>query len=231
MKKSIFFLMAIIIWCATAQADELLRFNQTNFDGWTYTCPGTELSTDLISHNRVYLYKDGEVDYTLVSPLFNIEGITGLEIEVRAYSTNFDDPDYNASLGSPTVELLDADGNVLQSKENKFTTKELERNFTVSFAVGNMEQKNICLRMACWDATMVTALSARRIIINSSTEVVEPVAGDVNGDGSCTSSDVTALYNYILYNDSSAVVNGDQNGDGSITSSDVTAVYNIILGL
>lgn len=56
-------------------------------------------------------------------------------------------------------------------------------------------------------------------------------AGDVNGDGSCTSSDVTALYNYILYNDNSAIVNGDQNGDGSITSSDVTAVYNIILGL
>lgn len=57
------------------------------------------------------------------------------------------------------------------------------------------------------------------------------VAGDVNGDGVCTASDVTALYNFILYNDSSAIVSGDQNGDGSITASDVTAVYNIILGL
>lgn len=56
------------------------------------------------------------------------------------------------------------------------------------------------------------------------------IKGDVNGDGSCTSSDVTALYNLILYNDNSAIVNGDQNGDGAITSSDVTAVYNIILG-
>ena len=57
------------------------------------------------------------------------------------------------------------------------------------------------------------------------------VAGDVNGDGECTGSDVTALYNYILYNDSSAIVTGDQNGDGEITGSDVTAVYNIILGV
>jgi|GEM_PF-7000390 len=57
------------------------------------------------------------------------------------------------------------------------------------------------------------------------------VLGDVNGDGECTGSDVTALYNYILYNDSSSIVNGDQNGDGQITGSDVTAVYNIILGL
>lgn len=56
------------------------------------------------------------------------------------------------------------------------------------------------------------------------------VAGDVNGDGECTASDVTALYNLILYNDASSIVNGDQNGDGTITASDVTAVYNIILG-
>ncbi len=54
---------------------------------------------------------------------------------------------------------------------------------------------------------------------------------DVNGDGEVTGSDVTALYNYLLFNDASAVVNGDQNGDGDITGSDVTAVYNILLGL
>ena len=58
-----------------------------------------------------------------------------------------------------------------------------------------------------------------------------PIAGDVNGDGECTGSDVTALYNYILYNDATAIVNGDQNADSVITASDVTAVYNIILGL
>ena len=57
------------------------------------------------------------------------------------------------------------------------------------------------------------------------------MAGDVNGDGECTGSDVTALYNYILFNDASAIVNGDQNGDGDITGSDVTAVYNIILDI
>ncbi len=57
------------------------------------------------------------------------------------------------------------------------------------------------------------------------------IPGDVNGDGECTGSDVTALYNYILYNDTSAIVNGDQNGDNQITGSDVTAVYNIILGI
>ncbi|MBQ6647726.1 MAG: dockerin type I repeat-containing protein, partial [Muribaculaceae bacterium] len=56
------------------------------------------------------------------------------------------------------------------------------------------------------------------------------VPGDVDGDGSVTSGDITALYNYLLNNDSSTLVNGDQDGDGFITSGDVTIVYNVLLG-
>ena len=56
------------------------------------------------------------------------------------------------------------------------------------------------------------------------------VPGDVDGDDAVTAGDVTALYNYILNNDSSSIVNGDQDGDGSITAGDVTFVYNILLG-
>ena len=55
--------------------------------------------------------------------------------------------------------------------------------------------------------------------------------GDVNGDGEVTGSDVTALYNHILFGQDTEIFNGDQNGDGEVTGSDVTAVYNIILGL
>lgn len=53
--------------------------------------------------------------------------------------------------------------------------------------------------------------------------------GDVNGDGFVTSSDVTALYNFLLNNDETDLVNGDVDGDGFITSGDVTSVYNILL--
>ena len=56
------------------------------------------------------------------------------------------------------------------------------------------------------------------------------VPGDVNGDGVVTSSDITALYEWLLYNDDTHIVNGDQTGDGIITSSDVTAIYKILLG-
>ena len=56
------------------------------------------------------------------------------------------------------------------------------------------------------------------------------IPGDVNGDGIVSSVDITALYNYLLNNDSSAIVNGDQDGDGIITSVDITIIYNILLG-
>lgn len=56
-----------------------------------------------------------------------------------------------------------------------------------------------------------------------------PVPGDVNGDGTVTAADVTMLYNIILNDDYTGVINPDQNGDGSVTAGDVTAVYNILL--
>ena len=55
------------------------------------------------------------------------------------------------------------------------------------------------------------------------------IAGDVNGDGEVTAADVTALYDYLLNNATTHLVNGDQTGDGEITAGDVTAVYTILL--
>lgn len=55
------------------------------------------------------------------------------------------------------------------------------------------------------------------------------IPGDVNGDGTVTAADVTALYDYLLNNDTSHIVNGDQNGDGNITAADITAVYDVLL--
>lgn len=56
------------------------------------------------------------------------------------------------------------------------------------------------------------------------------IYGDVNGDGEVTANDITELYNFLLNNDDSHIVNGDMNGDGEITAADITAVYDILLG-
>ncbi len=56
------------------------------------------------------------------------------------------------------------------------------------------------------------------------------VKGDVNGDGLVSSVDITALYNWLLNSDASAIFNGDVDGDGVISSVDITIIYNILLG-
>lgn len=52
----------------------------------------------------------------------------------------------------------------------------------------------------------------------------------MNGDGEVTAGDVTLLYNILLNEDYTGVVNADQTGDGVITSADITAIYSILLG-
>ena len=55
------------------------------------------------------------------------------------------------------------------------------------------------------------------------------VFGDVNCDGVVTSSDITAIYNYLLSGDETFLATSDLNGDGNVTSSDVTLLYNVLL--
>ena len=53
---------------------------------------------------------------------------------------------------------------------------------------------------------------------------------DVNGDGSVTSVDVTALYNYLLNGNLEFPESAyDVNGDGHISSVDITEIYNVML--
>ena len=48
--------------------------------------------------------------------------------------------------------------------------------------------------------------------------------GDVNGDGTVTSADVTCLYNYLLNGDETYLSTSDVDGDGFITVGDITSV-------
>ena len=57
------------------------------------------------------------------------------------------------------------------------------------------------------------------------------VRGDVNGDGSLTSADVTCMYNYLLNGDETYAATSDVDGDGYITSGDITVLYNLLMGI
>lgn len=84
-------------------------------------------------------------------------------------------------------------------------------------------------RFSCYSAKMSGLQLYRKV---TSTETVK---GDVNGDGSVTIADVTALVNIILGKDNTEPYQydheaADVNRDEGITIADVTALVNIILG-
>lgn len=68
--------------------------------------------------------------------------------------------------------------------------------------------------------------------IGFQTPLPKPLLGDLNGDGTISIADVTALVNIILGKEADNVNYdvADVNGDGTISIADVTALVNIILG-
>ncbi|MBR3634471.1 MAG: hypothetical protein IKN51_08100, partial [Bacteroidaceae bacterium] len=55
------------------------------------------------------------------------------------------------------------------------------------------------------------------------------VQGDVNGDGEVNTSDVVAVYNFIIDGTGVTKEAADVNGDGDVNSTDVVAIYNLII--
>ena len=217
-------LLLFLFSIVAANAEELLTFSLTSYSGWIYTRSDTPLSGQTIGADQINLYGD----FTLISPLVQATGINSIVVKVKGRSLRAEDPSYsyNPTIGSPTVELLDENNSVIKSMKYNFTTNEFDRNFEVTFDISDIASRKFKLRLACWDADLVSAMAVRRVIVEDCL-----LAGDINGDGSVTAADVTALYDYLLNNDTSQIVNGDVDGNGDITSADVTAVYNVLLGV
>lgn len=226
MKKTLLLIVMMVGALPTVMADELMRFDLNNFTGWDYTRPGFLLNSENIGQNNINLYKEGtNPDYTLVSPLIDKRTTIEITISVLGYSKLWNNANYDPYKGSPTIEILDPDGNVLKSVFYQFEAPAFVRNFSVQMIVADLSSNFFKIRLACWNAGIYNALSVREVVIEDNIQ-----HGDVNGDGVVTSADVTALYDYLLNGDTTSLINGDQDGDGIVTSSDITAVYNILLG-
>lgn len=223
MKKFVLLFALILCSPTVVLADELAHFDFDNYIYWEYTRPGFTMTGTDVTGDNVNLYK-GTTDFTLISPVFE-KGLAGKIVVVfRGKSTRFNNANYNSYKGSPTIELLDKDGNVLKSVFYEFTDKVRDRRFSVSLGLQDVDVNELKVRIACWQADIYCALTANDVVIEN-----DLLAGDVDGDGEITSADITALYNYLLNNDSSSIVTGDVDGDGIITSADITVVYNKLL--
>ena len=230
--KKIVLALLMLATVAAAHAEQLALFDQNHYEDWVYTRDNMDLNTENISQNKITLFHSNNgTDYTLVSPLIEKRNDT-IVVDVTAYSPFYNNDRYNATKGSPTIEILDEEDNVLMSVFHKFTNKQLERLFTVEFDIRAIRVPRFKVRFACWNADTYCVLSMRKVIIEGLGDGtgVPAIYGDVNGDGFVTSADVTAIYDIMLGTDDAFAETADVNGDGFVTSADVTAVYDVLLG-
>lgn len=104
-----------------------------------------------------------------------------------------------------------------------------KQNFTASpagFDTGNIFWSGSTSKVT-FTGTSGNSLYSMTVTYETIEEEFSPL--DVNQDGEVTGSDVTAVYNYLLNNNTTYLATSDVNGDGEVTGSDVTAIYNYLL--
>ena len=229
MKKIILLLLAVsfLTFNFEVNASEvLLEFGRNKFDGWIYSQPSTEINNNTIGQDLISLFGG----YTLTSPDFTAPNVKIITVNVTGRTKDYDQPDYSNSKGKISVQVINDNDSLLKEVKYTFSTKEFDRNFEVDIDVSDISTLPLRLRFACWDADIPSRFSVRKVVVTVKEYDLSGIAGDVNNDGVVTSADVTAIYDFLLNNDASNIINGDVNGDGNITSADVTAVYSILLG-
>ncbi|MBR4649185.1 MAG: hypothetical protein IKO67_03425 [Bacteroidaceae bacterium] len=82
---------------------------------------------------------------------------------------------------------------------------------------------------ACYRTEVEGVETAVTFVINGLNPIPDVTAGDVDGDGNVNTSDVVAVYNFIIDGTGVTKEAADVNGDGDVNSTDVVAIYNLII--
>ncbi|MBR5029658.1 MAG: chitobiase/beta-hexosaminidase C-terminal domain-containing protein [Muribaculaceae bacterium] len=160
---------------------------------------------------------------------------------VRFYTWDQDDVQHNGNWpGEVISQKVSVGGKIWYTKQYTLANDDCYMNFVFNTGASGAPQ-TVDVRYSNTDKFFTISANLdpdeNKNMVNDVTEqyaglpiLPAAITGDVNGDGIVSSVDVTALYNYLLNNDSSAIVNGDQDGDGTITAGDIVIIYNILLG-
>ena len=114
----------------------------------------------------------------------------------------------------------------------KFTKSD---NTTVTYSVEGLkltyDNTNVTISNADGTATLPLAQVLNMEFTNDPGTTPSVLLGDVNNDGSVSIADVTALIDYLLSGDESAInlAAANVDGDETIAISDVTALIDILL--
>ena len=229
MTRHIFALIALLLLALPLRARQVLaQFDLNHYEGWTYNKPGFVLNTENISNinKGVKLYRTaGGTDYTLISPTLALTDVQSVQVEVGWNTPTCFGEGYSLEKSSPTVELIDASGAAVAQVTSLLTTVEQEHKVTVQLSVPK-NNNGLRLRLAAWKGDVNKPGQVASVLATASSGAL---LGDLNADGVVNVTDVTALVDLVLANDTTKLTVADINADGVLNVGDVTSLVNLIL--
>ena len=184
-----------------------------------------KLNTNTICTNKVNLYGN----YMLISPQFSAKTVKFVRVQAKIVVKSTRSP--NTAQAEPRPRW-----NCSTSKErwwlpkSTLTAKHCHNKFLKIIWQCQRAQTGSPCAYQPQGADVNSAGAVHELVrsLPASSSDGSLVVGDLNGDGVCDVTDVTALINIILEESVTADA-ADINGDGNIDVSDVTALINKIL--
>lgn len=224
--KHLFLLITVLSLALSAGAD-VPQFSYNDFTDWVYNNPYTELNSDNIKANRIYLYKTSTgINFTLTSPRFVCHAGEKIDMDITWITDQWQDPGFVVSKVALTAALLDDNGAAVDSVTFKPTTVSRTNQVLLSIKVPR-GLSAARLRFASWKADVNSNGAVREIVMTTS------LPGDVNLDGEVSIADINAVISVILGKDGGDEdlrSRADVNQDNEVTISDINAVIAIIFG-
>lgn len=223
MKKGL--LLACALFVSLWASAQVPQFSNKSFVDWIYTNPATELNSENILANKIYLYTTSTgLHLTLTSPQFVCHKGEVIDMNVTWITDQWQLPTFVVSKVALTAALLDGNGVTVDSVTFNPTSVGRTNQFLLSLKVP-LNLNNARLRFAAWKGDVNSSGAVRQIVMTSS------VPGDVDQDGEVTIADINAIIAVILGADvdPGLLQRADVNGDGEVNVSDINAVIGILL--
>ena len=213
---------------------QLPQFSSMSFDGWHYNHPSMPLTFNNIGSGKIVIYVNSEgLALTLRSPQFICQDIDTIAATVSWYCKYFKDPKFSLDKAALTIVLEDELGAPLDSVTVAPVTPGASNHtlhFTLPVPHGLTSAQ---LRFVSWTGTVVSSGAIKEVLLTAinSSGGDTPLHGDVDGNGTVSISDVTALIDYLLSGNSDLIntQNADVDGDSKISISDVSLLIDLLL--
>ncbi|MBR5118406.1 MAG: DNA/RNA non-specific endonuclease [Muribaculaceae bacterium] len=201
--------LALVAMAATETKSVTFEFNSAEaIEEWGLPVP--------TSGNPTYLQWNLVIDEISLVPSSNAPTLTYYQGGYTFYSRNGQSFSFRAAQGA-TITRIDFNG---MYEQQRFTANPAGFDADNSYWSGSASEVTF---------TGTAGNTLYSMTVTYEVEVPEYDPRDVDRDGAITSADITAIYNYLLNDDTTFIDSSDVDGDGAITSADITIIYNYLL--